>query len=50
VNYFHDNPAYFDDHTRKRIFNSARHIAESARKINASELDFLVRLKKLLAV
>ena len=37
-----------DAHTRTRIFNSARHIAESVRKINHEELSYLVRLKQLL--
>lgn len=48
--YFRDNEASIDDHTRHKIFNSARHIAESMRKINASELGYLVRLKKLMKI
>lgn len=50
VSYFRENEMGFDPHTRQRIFSSARHIAESARKINTHELDYLVQLKKLLAV
>ncbi|MBI1343697.1 MAG: hypothetical protein GC171_12245 [Terrimonas sp.] len=49
-NYFLENEKDFDPATRKRIFNSARHIAESVRKINHEELDLLVRLKKLLNI
>lgn len=49
-NYFREYEKEIDTETRKRIFNSARHIAESVRKINHPELDYLVRLKKLLNV
>jgi hypothetical protein len=48
--YFKENQKDIDKHTRQRIFNSARHIAESFRKINVSELDYMMRLKKLLGV
>ncbi len=48
--WFRENEKSIDANTRSRIFNSARHIAESVRKINEKELDYLVRLKKLLAV
>lgn len=48
--WFKENEKSIDESTRSRIFNSARHIAESVRKINEKELDYLVRLKKLLAV
>jgi hypothetical protein len=48
--FFKDNEKNIDTHTRQRIFNSARHIAESSRKINAEELNYLVRLKKLMGV
>lgn len=50
VSFYRENERSFDEPTRQRIFNSARHIAESARKINASELGYLVDLKKLLGV
>ncbi len=49
-NYFTEYEREIDTDTRKRIFNSARHIAESVRKINHPELDYLVRLKKLLNI
>lgn len=48
--FFRENEAEIDHHTRTRIFNSARHIAEGVRKINQEELGYLVRLKKLLNV
>lgn len=48
--YFNEFGEGIDAHTRTRIFNSARHIAEGIRKINKSELGYLVRLKKLLNV
>jgi hypothetical protein len=48
--YFREEGARIDRHTRERIFLSARHIAESMRKINQDELRYLVRLKKLLEV
>ncbi len=40
----------FDNSSRKRIFNSAKHIAESARRINKPELAYLEKLKKLLNI
>jgi hypothetical protein len=46
--FFQEKKEEIDGHTRTRIFNSARHIAESVRKINHEELGYLVRLKKLL--
>ena len=46
--YFNENKKEIDQITRKRIFNSAKHIAESVRKINAAEHKYLNRLKKLL--
>lgn len=49
-NYFSENQSDIDEPTRKRIFNSARHIAESVRKINHPELEYLVRLKKLMSI
>lgn len=48
--WFKENENFIDYNTRTRIFNSARHIAESVRRINEKELDYLVKLKKLLAV
>lgn len=48
--FFRENEKNIDVHTRHKIFNSTRHIAESVRKINAYELDYLVRLKKLLNI
>lgn len=39
-----------DTATRHSIFNSARHIAECIRKINTNELNYLVRLKKLMCI
>ena len=36
--------------TRNRVFNSARHIAESVRRINKSELGYLVKLKTLMNI
>ena len=48
--YFKDNEKHIDKHTRQKIFNSARHIAESFRKINVPELNYVMRLKKLLDV
>jgi superfamily I DNA and/or RNA helicase len=46
--YFIENKNEIDDLTRKRIFNSAKHIAESFRKINAAEHKYLNRLKQLI--
>lgn len=48
--FFRENQGRIDEHTRQRIFNSARHIAESVRKINKDELAYLVRLKNLMNV
>ena len=48
--YFNDHQQEIDTHTRTRIFNSARHIAEAIRKLNKEETEYLVRLKKLLGV
>ncbi len=48
--FFKENQGEIDIPTRNRIFNSARHIAEGMRKINREELEYLVRLKKLLNV
>ncbi len=46
--YFLGHDDEIDRHTRERIFLSARHIAESMRKINREELRYLVRLKDLM--
>ena len=46
--YFVENKKEIDVLTRKRIFNSAKHIAENVHKINAAEHRYLDRLKKLL--
>jgi len=48
--FFKNSQTDIDKHTRKRIFYSCRHIAETVRKINTPELNFLVRLKKLLDI
>ncbi|HEX7844679.1 MAG TPA: hypothetical protein VF476_02700 [Chitinophagaceae bacterium] len=48
--YFNETEKGIDHHTRVRIFNSARHIAEAVRKINEEELEYMVKLKKLLGV
>ncbi|MBI3138581.1 MAG: hypothetical protein HYZ15_08360 [Sphingobacteriales bacterium] len=48
--YFKENEKEFDQSSRVKIFNSARHIAESVRKINHEELIYLVRLKELLKI
>ena len=48
--FFKENQEEINQQTRTRIFNSARHIAEGMRKINKEELEYLVRLKKLLNV
>ncbi|MCC7402420.1 MAG: hypothetical protein IT214_13160 [Chitinophagaceae bacterium] len=48
--YFKDNKAELDEATRKRIFNSARHIAESIHRINIPEHKYLDKLKKLLKI
>lgn len=46
--FFRMHEKEFDSASRIRIFNSARHIAESVRKINHDELQYLVRLKSLM--
>jgi len=46
--YFKGHEAEIDKASRIKIFNSARHIAESVRKINHDELQYLVRLKTLM--
>lgn len=48
--FFLENEKEIDSETRRKIFSSARHIAESVRKINHPELEYLVRLKELLKV
>lgn len=48
--YFQDNGRELDHACRVKIFNSARHIAESVRKINLEELHYLTRLKSLLNI
>lgn len=48
--FFQEEEAKIDLPTRHRIFNSARHIAEGVRKINQSELLYLMRLKKLMKI
>ena len=48
--YFEENEKQIDGLTRKRIFNSAIHIAESVRKVNSAEHKYLSRLKKLMEV
>jgi hypothetical protein len=46
--YFIGHQDQIDNASRMKIFNSARHIAESVRKINHDELHYLVRLKTLM--
>jgi len=46
--YFKRHENEIDASSRVKIFNSARHIAESVRKINHDELNYLIRLKTLL--
>lgn len=46
--YFIDHEREIDSASRVKIFNSARHIAESVRKINHEELGYLIRLKTLM--
>lgn len=46
--YFIDHEKEIDSACRVKIFNSARHIAESVRKINHEELSYLIRLKTLM--
>ena len=48
--FYYENEAAIDHPTRNRIFNSARHIAESVRKVNHEELSYLVRLKNIMKV
>lgn len=48
--FFEEYGNQVDVPTRHSIFNSARHIAECVRKINTTELDYLMRLKKLMRV
>lgn len=48
--FFNEFDSQIDYTTRHIIFNSARHIAECVRKINTAELDYLMRLKKLMKV
>lgn len=50
ADFFRGNQQHIDTATRKRIFNSARHIAESARKINKQELEYLVKLKEMMKI
>lgn len=50
VTFFTEYGNQIDIDTRKIIFNSARHIAECVRKINTTELEYLMRLKKLLNI
>ena len=48
--FFLENRDEIDMNTRHRILNSARHIAESMRKINKEELKYLMRLKDLMQI
>ncbi len=48
--FFNDFESQIGNTTRQIILNSARHIAECVRKINTVELDYLMRLKKLMKV
>ena len=48
--YFLESQDNINEQTRKRIFNSAKHIAESMHKINAAEHKYLNRLKKLMKI
>jgi hypothetical protein len=48
--YYLENERGFDFATRNKIFDSARHIAESVRKINSEELLYLLRIKKLMKI
>ena len=48
--FFQEYEDQIDHFTRPRIFNSPRHIAEGVRKINQEELNYLVRLKKLMKI
>lgn len=48
--FFAEKEKEIDEFTRKRIFNSARHIAESIRGINHEELRYLVKLKEVMKI
>lgn len=48
--FFREKEKEIDELTRKRIFNSARHIAESIRGINQEELRYLMKLKDLMKI
>jgi hypothetical protein len=48
--YFNEYKDQIDAKTRRRIFNSALHIAESAHKVNVNEHKYLSKLKKLMKV
>lgn len=48
--FFSEKEKEIDELTRKRIFNSARHIAESIRGINQEELRYLMKLKDLMKI
>ena len=50
ASYFREYQQDIDTHTRQRIFNSAKHIAETIRKINISEEVYLVKLKTVLGI
>lgn len=46
--FFKENHNDINKATRHRIYNSAKHIAESVRKINFPELEYLNKLKELM--
>jgi hypothetical protein len=48
--FFLEKEKEIDELTRKRIFNSARHIAETIRGINQEELRYLMKLKELMKI
>lgn len=48
--FFLEKRDQIDEPTRNRIFNSARHIAESMRGINHEELQYLLKLKELMKI
>ncbi len=48
--FFEEYASMMDAPVRKKIFNSARHIAEITRKINQDELSYLIRLRKLMGI
>ena len=50
AHYYSEHMTEMDEPPRRKIFQSAVHIAESVRGVNHSELDYLLRLKNLLAV